>query len=179
MAWIHANADEYGFDPGRVIVLGGSAGGYLAGMVGTVDDRELFAGDCPHKLPEDPVAGAVVFYAFFDRTLDDCSTADILSLEAFWGAAHDELSTEQLTEMSPTAWVDGSEPPFLLLHGTLDTSVPSVMSERFRSALGAAGVQAELVLIEGAVHAFETYPTIAEENVISLGAIERFIEQLG
>ncbi|HSM01717.1 MAG TPA: alpha/beta hydrolase [Acidimicrobiia bacterium] len=180
LAWLHANAEGYGFDPERVVVLGGSAGGYLTAMLGTVEDRDLFAGDCPHPLPEDPVAGAVVFYGFFDfRTLDDWPFSQVESLQRMWGTTHDQLSSEQLDEMSPIAWVDGSEPPFLLIHGVEDSTIPSVMSERFHAALSAAGAPSELILIEGTGHAFERQPTDSPANARSLAAIERFIEGLG
>jgi acetyl esterase/lipase len=180
LAWLHANAEGYGFDPERVVVLGGSAGGYLTAMLGTVEDRDRFAGDCPHALPEDPIAGAVVFYGFFDfRVLDDYPFAEVARLQAMWGTTHDQLSSEQLDEMSPIASIDGSEPPFLLIHGLADSTIPSVMSERFDAALAAAGVPSELILIEGAGHAFERQPTNLSANTTSLAAIERFIAGLG
>lgn len=180
LAWIHANAPTYGLDPDRIVVLGGSAGGYLAAMLGTVDDRNLFAGDCPHSLPEKPVAGTVVMYGIFDfRTIDDYPLSNIRPFEGLWGTTHDQLSTEELQEMSPIAWVDGSEPPFLLIHGLLDYTIPSSMSERFHAALEAAGSPSELLLIDSAGHAFEDAPITAPANVATLSAIEDFVEDLG
>lgn len=177
LAWIHAHADEYGFDPTRIFVLGGSAGGYLAAMLGTVNDPNPYLTGCPHQLPADRVAGTVVFYGFFDFIdLDDYPPVNIGIFENLWGAEHDELSGERLGEMSPVALVDGSESPFLLIHGTEDTIIPAVMSERFASVLERFGVDTDLLLVD-AGHAFETQPTDVPVNVESLAAIERFIDE--
>ena len=178
LAWIHANADEYDLDPERVIVLGGSAGGHLAAMLGTVDQRELYAGNCPNSLPASPIAGAVIFYGFFDfNTIDDYPPSNYGAFNMYWGATYEELEPEQLAEMSPISWIDGSEPPFLLIHGTRDTSIPSVMSERFVAALEDAGASGELVLVDSG-HGFENYPLNFPEQEESLASIEELIANL-
>jgi dipeptidyl aminopeptidase/acylaminoacyl peptidase len=43
-------------------------------------------------------------------------------------------------------------PPFLIVHGTADTSVPLVHATAFHDALKAAGVDATLFLIDGGEH---------------------------
>jgi len=178
LAWIHENAERYGLDPTRVVVVGGSAGGYLAAMVGTVDDPDRFLTGCPHTLPDDPIAGAVIFYGIFDFIeIDDYPLSSIAVFQGLWGATHDGLSKERLKEMSPVAWVDGSEPPFLVIHGTRDVQIPSVMSERFVEVLKDSGVDAELLLVD-AGHGFETQPINVPVNVESLTATEEFIARL-
>lgn len=178
LAWVHAHADAYGFDPTRVVVLGGSSGGYLAAMLATVDDRELYHRDCPHDLPDEPIAGAVLFYGLYDfNTLDDYPPAQAGILRAFWGAPYEELTPGQRSEMSPISWIDGSEPPMLVIHGSQDMTIPPVMSERFVAALNGAGVPAELVVVESG-HGFENYPLSLPEQVESIAAIERFVAEL-
>lgn len=178
LAWIHANAEEYGFDPTRIFVLGGSAGGYLAAMLGTVDDPDRYLTGCPHQMPADPIAGTVVFYGIFDFIdIDDYPPVNIGIFQNLWGAKHDELSEERLREMSPVALVDGSESPFLLIHGSQDTTIPAVMSERFARVLEEFGVDTELLLVD-AGHAFETQPIDVPVNVESLLAIDRFIDEV-
>ena len=53
---------------------------------------------------------------------------------------------------TPLYWLDGSEPPFLLIHGAADEMVPPGESEAYASRLQAAGVEAELMLLPGAGH---------------------------
>jgi len=180
LAWLHANHDEYGFDPNRVVVMGGSAGGYLTAMVGTVDNPEIYLENCPNPFPAgEAVHAAVIFYGFYDFTnVDDFPKSEFDSLEMFWGGKHEEISSQQLVEMSPIMQIDGSEPPFIILHGTADKSIPSVMSERFATTLEQKGVDVELVLLPDVDHAFELRPLTGEEMTLSLNKIETFLDQV-
>lgn len=178
LAWIHANHEVYGFDPQQVFVWGGSAGGYLAGMVGTVDTPEIYLTGCPYELPDrEWLQGMILFYGFYDftnpETIGDFPFREV-NLEPYWGASYENLSREVLEEMSPLAWVDGSEPPALILHGTRDTEIPSEMSEVFAAALEDAGIPVELILID-AKHAFELQPLDGPEMTLALAAVEAFL----
>ncbi|NIW45184.1 MAG: prolyl oligopeptidase family serine peptidase, partial [candidate division Zixibacteria bacterium] len=174
------NHEEYGFDPDRVVVMGGSAGGYLAAMVSTLDNPSLYLEKCPNNYPSRKVVrAAVIFYGFFDFTdLDAYHESDIESFSMFWGAKQNEIPAELFIEMSPAKQIDGSEPPFILLHGTADYFVPSEISENFAKSLSQAGVDVELVLVPDAGHAFETKPLTGEEMSFSLGKIEAFLDRV-
>lgn len=179
LAWLHENHEEYGFDPSRVVVLGGSAGGYLTSMLATADNPDIFLQSCPHEYPDQAaVRAAVVFYGFYDFVdLEDYPAGEVGRFADFWGAEHEELSLEQLEEMSPIKQIDGSEPPIILLHGTADNVIPSVMSERFADALSQAGVDVELVLMPDVGHAFELKPLDGEELTVAIGEIEAFLDE--
>jgi dipeptidyl aminopeptidase/acylaminoacyl peptidase len=73
--------------------------------------------------------------------------------------------------MSATEQIDGSEPPFIVLHGTADTSNSSVMSERFAAALERAGFNAELVRVPDADHAFERKPLTGPKMTMTLARL--------
>jgi len=179
LAWLHANAEEYGFDPNRVVVTGGSSGGYLASMVGTVDDPSIYLENCPNEYPStDAVQAVVIYYGIYDFTNPDhLSPSDLGLLQPFWGAAYQDIPAERLEEMSPMAQIDGSEPPFIILHGTADLDVPSVMSERFAAALEQAGVDVELVLLPDVGHAFELMSLSGEPMTQVLSEIDDFLER--
>jgi acetyl esterase/lipase len=180
LAWVHANNETYNIDNERIIVMGDSAGGYLAAMLGTVETPSAYLENCPYSLPEtDWIQGAVIFYGFYDFTsLDGYQEMGVNAyLEPFWGAKYSEIPPETLAEMSPISWVDGSEPSFLILHGTSDTRIPSKMSEDFAAVLEGAGVDVELVLLD-AKHAFIAQSLSSPENVQSLEAIETFLSEL-
>lgn len=181
LAWVHENADRYRLDPSHIVVLGASAGGYLTGMLATSDDRDRYLTDCPHDLPAEPLAGAVPMYGFFDFSdLDNDQPPGLMgSASRLGGRPYDELAPGVLSRMSPMEQIDGSEPPILTIHGTLDRAVPSVMSERFVAALQAAGVDAELLLVEGP-HAFDfVQPFETPPNGEVLAAIEQFVAGVG
>src|SRR5205085_5136651 len=59
---------------------------------------------------------------------------------------------------SPLSYLDRGDPPILILHGTADQTVPVSQSELFAAALKKAGVEHELILIEGAPHTFHLQP---------------------
>lgn len=179
LAWIHAKAAEFGFDSDRVIVMGDSAGGYLAAMLGTVDTPGLYQGECPHEVPQPPsMKGSVILYGLFDLTsMEGYQPSDIKNgLEPLMGGSFDEMPQDKLEEMSPISWIDGSEQPFLLIHGTEDESVAYLISENFQKALEAHGARASLILVE-ADHAFFLNRT-SEHVTISLEVIDEFIAEL-
>ena len=185
LAWVHANAATYGFDADRIIALGDSSGGYLVSMLGTVDTPSLYMEGCPHPLPQtDLIQGVVVFYGVYDFTsIDGYPDQPVRNgLEPFWGTTWENVPAETLAEMSPMSWIDGSEPPFLIIHGTLDTTIPSRMSEDFASALEESGAAVELLLINTG-HGFinSAYPRKSLSspiNVRSLETIEAFLAAL-
>ncbi len=59
---------------------------------------------------------------------------------------------EVYRQASPVAMVTKDAPPFLIVHGTADTSVPLVHATAFYDALKAAGADATLFLIDGGEH---------------------------
>lgn len=180
LAWLHANAAEYGFDVDRVAVTGQSAGGYLAAMLAVANDPEMFMQDCTHgPLPDQRVHAAVVYYGLFDFvTMDDFPSSGFEQLEDFWGEEHHELTRARLEEMSPIAHLDGDDPPFILLHGTDDQAVPSVMSERFAAALRRTGANPELILLPDAGHAFALGALTTEPLASTLLEVDDFLEEV-
>ena len=59
---------------------------------------------------------------------------------------------EQLTKLSPVHNIQADFPPTLMVHGTIDTDVPYVCAKRLAAALESAGVKYELVTVEDAGH---------------------------
>jgi acetyl esterase/lipase len=179
LAWLHANQEEFGFDPKRVIVTGGSSGGYLASMLGTVDDPSVYLEDCPHEYPsEEPLQAVVIYYGLYDITNMDDYPGGSAPLEPFLGAKYEQIPVDKLEEMSPIKHIDGSEPPFIIFHGTADTTIPSFMSENFAEALEQAGVDVELYLLPDAKHGFEISSLKGEEMTFSLKKIEAFLDRV-
>ena len=76
------------------------------------------------------------------------------------------------------SWVDGSEPPFLLVHGLSDQSVPASKAEDFASVLGEAGVEVELLLLEAGHGFISDVPLSSYENVQTIEATEAFLAAL-
>ena len=170
LGWLIANAGEYGFEPESVVVGGHSAGGTLAAMLAAVNESAQFTQNCPYVLPDDGLLrGAISFTGVFDFTAAEGALqsyyADYLGVET---------DTDPLwVEASPITWLDGSEPPFLLIHGGADRNIPPEFSSSFADALKAVGVDTTLALIPDANHS----------KVIlggtSFDAVDAFLESIG
>lgn len=159
VAWITTNAETYDLDPQRVIALGLSQGGGIVTVLGTVDDPAAFQSECPNPIPPAPVVSGVVDFegAFIDprqnEELGDVAErlAEIPPSE--WRSHSDwDAEAQAIIELSPLYWIDGSEPPFLILHGTADAAVPVEDAEALAAALEAAGSEVEFELFEGMGH---------------------------
>lgn len=62
LAWLHVNAESFGFDSERVVVFGHLAGEHAAAMIGTVDDPVEFMEYCPYEWPVSNSVKGVVTY---------------------------------------------------------------------------------------------------------------------
>jgi len=149
LAWIHASADTYGFDPERIVLVGFSLGGLLSAFLGTVDDTGKFLEGCPHALPEeDYLSGVVAVAGYFDYTILIGGGGELIP--TYFGPPEEKM--EEILEASPVTWVDGSEPPFLLVHGENDSVVDPEQSIEFAAQLSEARVDVELVMLPNLSH---------------------------
>jgi acetyl esterase/lipase len=152
LAWLYANAETYHLDPQRFYALGHSFGGTLAAMLGVVDDPALFLAGCPYSLPEsDRVRGVVAYTGLFDY-VNLPSSGELNDYASDYLGSTRAAAPELWAQASPIRWIDGSEPPFLIIHGEADRSIPIEQSQTFTAALQAAGVPTELMLIAEANH---------------------------
>lgn len=162
-AWMTAHAEEYGFDLNRVTMMGESAGANAVAMLATVDDRKLYLEGCAHEIPESfaPKA-AVMYYAPIDLSTCTCRPAKqlaavYLGLERYEPTQEVEIR-QRSADVSPLPWLEGHEPPFLLFHGTEDTLIPVSESELFAREVTQIGGEAQLVVVEDALHGFFARP---------------------
>ncbi len=153
LAWVHANADTYGFDTEKIFAMGHSAGGTLIAMLGVVDDPFMYLEECPYTLPEtDWVRGVIPFTGIFDYVSAAGKSPNLDEyISALMGGDQDE-ALDTWVEASPISWVDGSEVPFLILHGAEDNNISPAQSLSFAEALEAAGSEVELLIVPGADH---------------------------
>ena len=136
VAWARAHAAELGGDPARVFVMGHSAGGQIAALLAT-DARYLRArGMQPRQLAG--VIGLAGPYDFLPLTSDAVRQA--LGPPAGW------------PDTQPVNFVDGDEPPFLLLQGADDRVVDPGNAARLAARLRAHAVPVQLALLPGIGH---------------------------
>jgi len=172
LAWLHANAATYRLDSQHVFALGHSFGGTLAAMLGVVDDPSIFMDGCPTSLPETSgLQGVVTYTGLFDYA-SAAAERELTNYVSRYLNSTQAESPDTWAEASALTWIDGSEPPFLIIHGEDDESIPPEQSQVFATALQAAGVPAELLLVAGADH----FGIIGDQNVFRAAAI--FLDNL-
>jgi len=141
--WVKQRAAEFNVDAERLALLGESAGGQLVAMA------VVRAGE------DTRVAAAIPFYAPVDLESDTERRGGLsLSLRDLFGRSYkvDSAVTQLLREASPINHIHSGLPPFLLVHGTADMSVPYSQSLEFRAKLKAAGGSCDLITIDDGVH---------------------------
>jgi dienelactone hydrolase len=138
------HSGDYGFEPGRIGVFGGSAGGHLSLMLGTTSDD----GNERTRDEVDRVSNRVAaVVAYFPPT----------DLETYiddkrFPALHFDRSLSE--SVSPLFHVTPDDAPALLLHGGKDTLVPISHSEAIYKAFRQHGVPTGLIRFPEAGHGF-------------------------
>jgi acetyl esterase/lipase len=161
-------AGELGLSTDRIGIIGESAGGHLAAMVGLTAHRADLEGSHGVVGPSSAVDAVVDWYGPADFTTMPRRTppphiAAKLPPELLV-APEDQLTRglegAALADASPITHVTPQAPPFLLVHGTADWLVPYAQSEQLHAALTAAGVSARLEPVHGSEHIFAGHDDI-------------------
>ncbi len=151
--WVRAHATEYHLDPDRIGVIGGSAGGHLAAMLGTSVGVEALEGDVgTHKGLSTKVRCVVDEFGPSDLLAMGGNHDDANSPEALLIGGALQAHQDAARAASPITYVTRDDPPFLILHGDADPLVPFTQSERLSRALKSAGVDCTFIPVLGAGH---------------------------
>ena len=149
--WLRAHAADYGIDKTRVAIWGGSAGGQLAALAAT---------DCSPsdgKAESDCVQAAAIWYGVFD-------------IPALPNGGPPYFAGNG-PKASAVTFLDVKDPPFLLIHGTEDKTVPVAQSREMLAKLKAAGVTSEFIEFPGIDHSW-IGKTPAETTATHLKALQ-------
>jgi len=166
--YLRQHAVEYGVDPKRIGVLGDSAGGWLAQMLGTTNgDKSFDKGDFLNQSSD--VQAVATLYGIsdlrdigegFPETVQQvhrspAATEALLvngaAFRNFAGASITD-SPQKALAASPIGHLNGHKPPFLIMHGSKDSLVSPEQSAKLYKALRSGGNSADYVIVEGAEH---------------------------
>lgn len=125
LRWIRTRGGSYGLNTSRLVVGGYSAGGTLAGLMGTTGN----SGD-PRFAGIPPLSGWVSFGGILDF--------DAGPLSRFWGTAWLSSPDEQVAASAYTWW-DPSDPEGWLIVGDLDNTVEYSTTEPLMARAGSSG----------------------------------------
>lgn len=173
LRWLRKESGRYGFDAERSAAMGGSSGGHVVALWGTL------------SLPaEDKVKAVVDLYGPTDlltmppnvlsekRTRADLAKANGALL--LGGIVMDQ--PDKAKAVSALHQVSKDDVPFLILHGTADPGVPVDQSERLHLALQAAGVESTLKLIPGAGHGGKEFDS-PESRALIQGFLDKHLKR--
>lgn len=158
LRFLRASADQYGIDPDRVVLLGGSAGGQIA-LLAAYAGEHFHAPDDDLSIPVN-VSGVIDLYGPVDNRgmiPDGCSeeSATALPTGKLVGGLDIRKHPEAVEPTIVTNYItrDAKLPPTLILHGSADAIIPYGQSELLANALEEAGQDVTFYRVEGAGHA--------------------------
>ena len=150
LRYIRQEHAKYGIDPAKIAVMGGSAGGSMAMLVGvTADVAELNAGGL-YTGESNAVSCIIDFYGIPEMRGNKWANA-------FAGATPEETA-KNAAAASPAAYFRKDMPPILIAHGTADKTVPVETSRELEKQLKALGVDCTYIEVPDAPHTFHLQP---------------------
>jgi len=162
--YVRHHAREYGVDPKRLGVTGGSAGGHLSLMLATRGGPGPASGGDAVDRETSAVQAVAIFYPVTDLLNLGESTENLhdggppKSFVKAFGPDSTNVAIWKVIghEMSPIYYVTSNLPPTLIFHGDADTLVPLDQSERFQEKAREVGGTVELVVHHGGKHGWLT-----------------------
>ncbi len=146
--WLKQHADSYHINPGKVAIVGGSAGGHLALMNAysnnsSTTDENGFSSQ---------VQALVNFYGPSDLAHQEARNKEVV--ENLIGKTFKE-APELYKRASPINFITKNAPPTLTFHGTLDELVPFEQSDRLHAKLQEIGVPSYYHKLKGWPHTMD------------------------
>jgi len=156
--WIRSHAEDYGIDSERMVLIGGSAGGHLAMMVGYAGDELMFNEDCSVG-NSSKVKAIINLYGPADLTTPYAkSTYQTID---FIGSPYED--NPELYELaSPKTFITPDDPPTLIFQGTIDSLVPVSQSDSLAVWLSKAGVPQDYHRLKGWPHTMDVSVKVNE-----------------
>lgn len=153
--WLRAHAADYNIWPTKIGSMGYSSGGHLAAMLGVTNGMSEF------EQGDNATTSSRV-----DAVYSGYGPMDLLDMVRVQ-PSHDNSADigpmligkpsitgfpEEAKRASPTYYIDSTDAPHLLHHGTGDDIIPWQQSQLMHDKLTAAGVDSTLELLPGAGH---------------------------
>jgi acetyl esterase/lipase len=159
--FIRFHAKEYGIDPAHIAAVGASSGAHLASLLGLLDGAGTPADRDPVNQESARVQCVVAEGIPADLVPKQGKAYDPLDFTRMSDFIGETVSSpvdpsspvyKKLEEASPVHYIKQGAPPFLLIHGDADETVPIAIAEEMRELLEKAGVPVKMVVVKGGAH---------------------------
>ena len=179
--FVRFNAKRFNIDPSRIGISGGSAGGHLSIMMGGFGTQGDPKASDPVDRESSKVQAVACFYPPTDLMnygKEGAKAIDIPMLKSYWPAfgvtdITPAADREKIAaKISPIMGNLKDVPPTLIVHGTADILVPIQQSERYVSALKAAGRTVQLEVRPGKGHG---WPGMESELGLFIGWFGKYL----
>lgn len=157
--WMRANAGELGVDPQRIAAIGGSAGGHLSMMAGYSSDVPELEGTGGHAEFSSRPDLVVNLYGPTDATVPELRDNPIGYRFLRKTYAEDP---DLYRRLSPLYYVDPSDPPTLVIQGTVDSIVPVEQADLLVEKFIETGVPHWYARLNGLPHTMDIIPEVNE-----------------
>jgi acetyl esterase/lipase len=173
LRWLRKESGRYGYDSERLAAMGGSSGGHVVALWGTLT-----------LPPGDKVKAVVDWYGPTDLLTMPPNVLSTQRTRAELAKANGALllggivmdQPEKAKAVSALHQVTKDDVPFLIMHGEADTSVPVDQSERLHAALKVAGVESTLKLIPVAGHGGKEFDS-TESRALILAFLDKHLKR--
>ncbi|MBL9117476.1 MAG: alpha/beta hydrolase [Verrucomicrobiaceae bacterium] len=176
--FLRAKSHELQVNADRIAIVGSSAGGHLAALVGVTNGNVALEGTIGEHLDQSSSVQSIVsFYgasnleSILAQSTEFGLTVRIPALKLLLGGLPDkEVALARLA--SPVAHIDSQDPPLWLIHGDADPQMPPLQSQEFAEAYRKAGLQVTHRVLKGSKHGG---PEFYETAVLS--EVAKFLQQ--
>jgi len=159
--FLYQHAEQYQIDRNRIAVIGFSAGGHLASLLGLSNNNAVREFYPPSGKPHFRIKCVLDFYGASDFIMlannPDTAVNNVRNPVSLLLGALPVERPDLAKRASPVSYVDKNDPPFLIVQGEKDPSVPNTQSKILHSWLTLAGVRNELIVVPNAPHYGEMF----------------------
>ena len=179
--FVRVHATDFAVDPVRIGVVGQSAGGHLALLLGTLDGDGVADDSDPVNRQSAKVQTVIAMaapadFAHFTTSLGLSAVSSFLGIRIDRAYPAGSAEARIVRQASPVSHATHDDAPVLLLHGDKDETVPFSQSELMQSALEQTGATVKLIGIVGGSHGFPAETTKHPEWPNITGEIIRWLD---
>ena len=151
--FLYQNSTKYKLDKDRIVLMGFSAGGHLANLLGLSNNNNVKDFYPDGKKPHFKIKLVLDFYGPSDfLTLKGNDSKDPHNPITLLLGGTVADNADKAKKASPATYIDKNDPPFLIVQGEKDQSVNPDQSISLSSRLNDAGVKNELIIVPNAPH---------------------------